>query len=99
MLDNFFHDVFDHNFGGIMVIEDDLRIRHMNKACEEITGFSEKEATGKFCYEVLRTKCCKDTCPINMGKKGKKGAFTDARKDKPGLFLAAHQGTLFLDEK
>jgi transcriptional regulator with PAS, ATPase and Fis domain len=50
-----------------------MLIRHMNKACEEITGFSEKEATGRFCYEVLRTKCCKDTCPINMGKKEKKG--------------------------
>jgi len=73
MLDEFFHDVFDHNFGGIMVIEEDMRIRHMNKACEEITGFFEKEASGRFCYEVLRTKCCKDTCPINMGKKGKKG--------------------------
>jgi PAS domain S-box-containing protein len=73
MLDKFFHDVFDHIFGGIMVIEENMRIRHMNKACEEITGFSEKEATGRFCYEVLRTKCCKDTCPINMGKKEKKG--------------------------
>ncbi|MGD2092218.1 MAG: sigma 54-interacting transcriptional regulator [Candidatus Aminicenantes bacterium] len=73
MLDKFFHDVFDHNFGGIMVIGDDLRIKHMNKACEEITGFSEKEAFGRFCYEVLRTKCCRDTCPINRGKSGKKG--------------------------
>ncbi|MCH9650205.1 MAG: sigma-54 dependent transcriptional regulator [Deltaproteobacteria bacterium] len=27
-----------------------------------------------------------------------KGAFTDARQDKPGLFEEAHQGTLFLDE-
>jgi two-component system response regulator HydG len=27
-----------------------------------------------------------------------KGAFTDARADKPGLFVQAHGGTLFLDE-
>ncbi|MBI2579145.1 MAG: sigma-54-dependent Fis family transcriptional regulator [Candidatus Aenigmarchaeota archaeon] len=28
----------------------------------------------------------------------RKGAFTDARDDKPGLFLLAENGTLFLDE-
>ncbi len=27
-----------------------------------------------------------------------KGAFTDARQDKPGLFELAHNGTIFLDE-
>jgi DNA-binding NtrC family response regulator len=27
-----------------------------------------------------------------------KGAFTDARQNKPGLFQTAHRGTLFLDE-
>ncbi len=28
----------------------------------------------------------------------KKGAFTDAARDKPGLFTQAHKGTIFLDE-
>ena len=27
-----------------------------------------------------------------------KGAFTDAKKDKPGRFALAEKGTLFLDE-
>lgn len=28
----------------------------------------------------------------------RRGAFTDAREDRPGVFVEAHQGTLFLDE-
>src|SRR4029079_16678261 len=28
----------------------------------------------------------------------RRGAFTDAREDQPGLVVLAHKGTLFLDE-
>ena len=41
-----------------------------------------------------------------MGRRGleaelfgfERGAFTDARQAKPGLFHTAHHGTIFLDE-
>jgi len=77
MLDKFFHDVFDSNFGGILIFDNDLKIKHMNKASENIIGFSEKEAIGKYCYEILRAKCCKDDCLIDTLKKGNKsGEYT-----------------------
>ena len=69
MLDKFFHDVFDHNFGGITIIDDSFIIKHMNKAAERITEFTEKEAIGKFCYEILRSKNCKDLCPLKVKSK------------------------------
>jgi PAS domain S-box-containing protein len=69
MLDKFFHDVFDNNFGGIFIIDGAYRIKHMNKAAQRITGFSEEEAIGKFCYEILRSKSCKDSCPLKTKSK------------------------------
>ena len=70
MFDEFFHDIFDHSFGGIIIIREDMRIKHMNKAAEKITGFSEEEANGKYCNEILRAKCCKDACPIKEIREG-----------------------------
>ena len=76
MLDKFFHDVFDNNFDGILVITEDFRIKHMNKTAEKITGFTESESKNKFCYEILRAKCCKDKCLIkSIDKKKGPGEF------------------------
>ena len=72
MLDKFFHEVFDHNFDGILVIDNNFKITHINTASEKITGFTEGEAIGKYCYEILKAKCCKNACPINLQKKGEK---------------------------
>jgi transcriptional regulator with PAS, ATPase and Fis domain len=63
-------DIVDNTFEGVIVIGDDYRIKYMNRVAGEITGFSDKEAAGKFCYEVLRAKRCKDTCPIKALKRG-----------------------------
>jgi transcriptional regulator with PAS, ATPase and Fis domain len=67
-----FPDIVNNTFEGVIVISDDNRIKYMNHFAREITGFSNKEAKDRFCYEVLRAKCCKDQCPIKVLKEGKK---------------------------
>ncbi|MCP4154053.1 MAG: PAS domain-containing protein [bacterium] len=56
---------------GVIVIDNDFRITYMNRYAREITGFHGTDAEGKFCYEVLRAKRCKDMCPIKALKAGK----------------------------
>ncbi len=72
MIEKIFRDIINHSLEGIIVIGDDYRIKYMNRFANEITGFSDKEAKDKFCYEVLRAKRCKDACPIKALKEGKK---------------------------
>lgn len=72
MIETIFKDIVNHSFDGVIVIGDDYRIAYMNGFASEITGFSNKEAKDRFCYEVLKAKCCKDNCPIRALKQGKK---------------------------
>jgi PAS domain S-box-containing protein len=70
MINEIFADIVDNIYEGIIVIDHDYRIRHMNRFASEITGFSLNEASDKHCYEILRAKRCKDFCPIKTIKKG-----------------------------
>lgn len=67
-----FRDIVNNTFEGVIIIGDDYRIKYVNRFASEITGFSNKEAKEKFCYEVLRAKRCKNACPIKALKEGKK---------------------------
>ncbi|MCP5102888.1 MAG: Fis family transcriptional regulator [bacterium] len=72
MKDVIYQDIVNNTFEGVIVISDDYRIKFMNRFAREITGFSNKEAKDRFCYEVLKAKCCKNNCPIKTLKEGKK---------------------------
>jgi PAS domain S-box-containing protein len=66
-----FRDIVNNTFEGVIVIDKTFRIKYMNLFASEITGFSNDEAKGRFCYEVLRAKLCKNRCPIKALERGK----------------------------
>lgn len=70
MIKEIFRDIVNNTLEGVIVIDSDNRIEYMNYVAGKITGFSNKEASGKHCYEILRTKRCKDYCPIKRFMEG-----------------------------
>jgi len=71
MFKEIFRDIVDNTFEGIIIIGEDYRIKYMNRVAGKITGFTNQEASGKHCYEILRAKRCKDFCPIKRFRKAK----------------------------
>ncbi len=51
---------------GVFTIGEDWRIRSFNRAAEEITGISRKEALGKLCAEVFRSNMCEASCALRQ---------------------------------
>lgn len=49
---------------GVFTVDRDRKIRFFNRAAERITGFSAKEAIGRFCRDVFRTAICGDSCTL-----------------------------------
>jgi PAS domain S-box-containing protein len=51
---------------GVFTVDADFRITSFNRAAEEITGFGEAQAVGKFCHEIFRTPICDQDCPLRQ---------------------------------
>ena len=49
---------------GVFTVDHDWRITSFNRAAEEITGISRKEAIGKRCSEVFRASMCEADCAL-----------------------------------
>ncbi|MBN1124714.1 MAG: sigma 54-interacting transcriptional regulator [Sedimentisphaerales bacterium] len=57
--------ILDSISEGVFTVDLDWRITSFNRAAEEITGISRKEATGKYCREVLRADVCETGCTLS----------------------------------
>ncbi len=49
---------------GVFTVNKDWRIAYFNRAAEEITGITRKEAIGKRCSEVFRASMCEIDCAL-----------------------------------
>lgn len=56
--------ILDSISDGVFTVDHQWRITSFNKAAENITGVAEKQALGKFCWEVFRSNMCEEDCAL-----------------------------------
>lgn len=70
--DQFFHVILNSIADGVFTTDNDGKITFMNKAAEQITGFSNKEAIGHYCFDIFRADICQSRCALKETLKTKK---------------------------
>jgi PAS domain S-box-containing protein len=70
--DKFFHVILNSIADGVFTTDHEGKITFINKAAEEITGFSSKEAIGRHCFDVFRADICQSRCALKETLKTKK---------------------------
>jgi PAS domain S-box-containing protein len=70
--DKFFNVILNSIADGVFTTDNDGKITFMNKAAEEITGFSSKEAIGHHCFDIFRADICQARCALKETLKTKK---------------------------
>jgi PAS domain S-box-containing protein len=70
---------------GVFTVDMDWRITSFNRAAENITGVSRKDAIGKSCSDVFRSSMCESECALRKTLKsgkpviGKSGYIIDSK--------------------
>ncbi len=49
---------------GVFTVDHKWEITSFNRAAEEITGISRKEAIGRYCWDVFRSNMCESDCAL-----------------------------------
>ena len=70
--DQFSHVILNSIADGVFTTDNEGKITFINKAAEEITGFSSKEAIGHYCFDIFRADICQTRCALRETIKTKK---------------------------
>ena len=49
---------------GVFTVDEDMKITYFNRAAEKITGITQQNAIGNYCFEVLKANICEKTCVL-----------------------------------
>lgn len=61
---NFYRFVINSLPVAVVTVNAEFKITGFNSWAEQLTGYSEKEAMGRYCGEILRGGMCKINCPL-----------------------------------
>lgn len=60
------HFIIQSMADAVITVDGNMQVTDFNKAAERLTGFTRKQALGKFCGEVLQSSMCGRECPLRM---------------------------------
>lgn len=60
----FYSFIIDSLPVAILTVNPELKVTSLNRWGQKLTGYSEKEAVGRYCGDVLRGGLCKTNCPL-----------------------------------
>ena len=75
LIDKHYEIILDSIADGVFTVDLEMRIMSFNRAAEEITGISKKEAIGRECFEVLRANICETECVLGQTIKSRKATL------------------------
>jgi len=68
----FYRFVIDSLPTAVLTVNADLKITGFNPRAKKVTGYTEAEAMGHFCGDILQGGMCHVHCPLRTAVKGKK---------------------------
>ena len=86
---------------GVITVNPEMKVTSFNPWAENLTGYTSREAVGKYCGDVLQGGMCKSDCPLRTAINGRKPMVrmetTVRRKDGESIPVRMHTAAL-MDE-
>ena len=60
------NEIMDQLPEGVFLVNTRWQVSYFNHTAQEITGYSQAEAMGKFCWDIFRSELCHKNCPMRI---------------------------------